>query len=422
MRNVITMTVLAFLSLAPFSEGLAEESSRAFTMGSQAFAEGDYLRALAYFEDAREAGVDGPAVHYNIAVCHYRLGNYKQAEGVFRFIANRYPEMGALAEYNLGLVLLRQAREDEARPLFERARQESSDEKIAQLAAAALRRLDSAPESAAKPPRWVSLVDFNVGHDDNVALLDESSVPAGQSVESAFTEALAVISGPLSDGSGFRFNGGAYTVRYNDAGEFDQTAVRLGGAYHWATRAWRMEAESHFNHTTLDGDGFEQRLGVGLDLKRNLSSTTTFGVQLVHDEVDGVEPQFAYLEGSRELLGVSLDRYGISGRLTLAYQFESNDRASASVAPTRNRVALHYRYTMSPGWNADFGLSFRSSAYDDLAVPRDEDLTELALGVQRNFARGLRFNGTYRWSDNGSNVDTFSYTRSRLSLGVGKSF
>ena len=423
MRKGIALTIFVVLSVfvSP-SPVWAQTRSEAFAAASQAFNDGDYLSALAYFEDAREAGVHGPAVHYNIAVCHYRLENYAQAEMAFRSVANRYPNMRALAQYNLGLVLLRQNRESEARSSFEQARQSGADEKVVELATAMLRRLDPSREPAAPPPRWFSFVDFNLGHDDNVALLDDSSLPAGQSVDSAFTEALAVISSPLVNGSGFRFNGSAYAVRYDDAGQFDQTALRLAGAYHWMTRAWRMEAGPHFNYATLDGDGFEQRLGIGVNLKRYLSSSTVFGVGVIHDEVDGAESQFAYLDGSREQLDMSVDKYGSSGRLTFAYKFESNDRTSASVSPTRHRLSLRYRYTMSPAWNADVALALRSSAYDDLAVPRDEDLTELSLGLLRTFAGGLLLNGTHRWSDNSSNVDAFTYTRSRISLGLTKTF
>ncbi len=421
MRRSIASIILSLLSLAPFSTGLAQDGDQAFAAGNQSFANGDYSRALAYFEDARDAGVEGPAVHYNIAVCQYHSGNYDEADATFRLVADRYPQMRALAEYNRGLVLLRQDRESEARPLFEQATR-GPDQKVAQLATAALRRLDSGREPVEQPSRWASFVDVSVGHDDNVALLEESSLPTGQSSESPFTEALAVISGPLSARSGLRFDGSAYAVRYDDAGQLDQTSVRLSGAYHWTTRAWRMEAESHFNRTTLDGDEFEERLGVGLNLKRPLSSSMTLGVQVVHDEVDGAESQFDYLEGSREQVGVSMDRYSRSGRVTLAYQLESNDRVGASVAATRSRVSVRYRYTMSTHWDADVGLSLRTSAYDDLVVPRDEDLTELSLGLGRSFALGLRLYVTYRGSDNNSSVDAFSYTRRRISLGVTKTF
>lgn len=422
MQSLITLIALALGSIAPFSVAFAEDVSAAFAAGTQSFVEKDYSRALANFEEARNAGVEGPAIHYNIGACHYRLGDYARAEVEFRLVADRYPAMRSLAEYNLGLVLLHEQRESEARVLFAQAREHDSGDKVAQLATTILTRLDSPREAAGRLSRWMSFVDVNVGHDDNVALIADSSVPAGQSVDSAFSEAFVAISGPLSPGRGLRFDGNVYAVRYNDAAEFDQTAIHLGGAYHWAMTRWQMEAESHFNRSTLDGDGFEQRLGLGVTLKRSLSPQTLLGMQLVRDEVDGIESQFSYLEGSRALVGLTFEWFRSSGRLTLGYQFESNDRASASASPTRNRIFVRYRYAMSPNWGADVGLSLRDSAYDDLAVTQDEDLTELAFRLTRNFARGLHLNAGYEWSDNRASVDVFTYARSRVSVGMTKSF
>jgi hypothetical protein len=183
-----------------------------------------------------------------------------------------------------------------------------------------------------------------------------------------------------------------------------------------------MEAESHVTRTTLGGDGFEERLGVGLAARRSLSTATVLSLNVVHDEVDGAESQFDYLEGARNQVGASIDRHGPNGRLTFAYQLEANDRASASVAPTRNRFSARYRYTAGTHWDADFRLSFRTSDYDELAMPRGEDLAELWLGFGRNFARGLRVYGAYQGSENDSDDELFSYTRSRIGLGLSKTF
>jgi hypothetical protein len=364
----------------------------------------------------------GPAVHYNIASCHYRLGDYQQAERAFRLVADRYPGMRTLAEYNLGLVFLRQNRVSEARRLFGAVRQQSTDPKLRSLAYRAMRRLDPSPSPVEPSVRWVGLLDFNVGHDDNVALIDDASLAANQSVDSPFTELVAVVSGPVSTAPGFRIDGSFYSVRYDDADGFDQNAARVGGVYHWRAGAWRLEAGPHFNYSTLNGDGFEQRVGAGLTLGRRLSATTVLSLRLVHDEVDGAESQFSFLEGSREQLGVTWDKYGTVGRLTLAYQLEINNRESASVAPTRNRLSVRYRYAMSSNWETDVLVAYRSSHYDDLMVTRDEDRTELSFGLVRRLRRGWQINGTYRWFDNDSNVDPYSYTRSRAVLGLTKNF
>jgi hypothetical protein len=429
-RNAVALAIFVLGSLAsPWALRSARADSVAFSNGTRAFAAGNYAKALAYFDEAKSAGVDGPAIHYNIGVCTFRLRNYGRAESEFRLVADRYPKMRALAEYNVGLVLRAEGREAAARKQFELARRTSTDEKITRLAEAMLHRSGPAAgsvQASARSPdsdtKWVSLVDFNVGYDDNVVLLDDSSLPPGQSSGSAFTEVLALVSGPISSEAGFRFNGSIYAVDYADTRDFNQTAARLGGAYRWNAGEWRLEAEIHFSDSTLDGDSFESRLGAGLTLRRPLTAVTALGLSFLHEDVDPAGSRFAFLDGAREQLGVTWDRYGMKGRLTLAYRHELNDRDSPAVSPARNGVSLSYRYTMSPAWTADVALGLRRSAFDDASARRDEDRYDLSAGIGRRFGRSWQMSGMYQWSENRSDVAAFTYTRTRLSFGVTKDF
>src|SRR5690606_30552397 len=85
----------------------------------------------------------------------------------------------------------------EARQAFERARAEG-DAAVAALADAMLER--TAPEEPIAPARkaaWIGLFDFALGYDDNVALVDESSLPAGLSTSSPMLEAFGFVRGRL---------------------------------------------------------------------------------------------------------------------------------------------------------------------------------------------------------------------------------
>lgn len=422
-RALLTIGLVFLTGSLPLFEAVAQDASASFAAGSRAFTDGDYEQALRHFEEARDAGSRGPAVHYNIGVSNYRLGNYTEAGIAFQALLDDYPTMRDLAQYNLALTRLKQGREREARNLFEKTQLEAGDEKLARLAAAMLDRMDSSSaHSAEATPSWFSSVDINAGHDENVALIDDSSLPAGVSVDSAFTELVAVLSGPVANAPGFRFDGSAYAVRYRDAGEYDQTSVRVGGVYSWNSGDWRIEAGPHFSYSTLNGDGFEQHLGAGLRLRRGIGSSLRLGLSFVHDEVSDADARFAYVEGARDRIGLTLDRYGNAGRLTLAYRIEINDRADPAVSPDRNRLSLRYRYAMSRNWAADFLVAYRTSRYDEMLVPRDEDRTEAAFGLVRELQGGWQVSGSYLWYDNDSNVDFYSYARSRLVLGVTRTF
>lgn len=420
-RLLAAIALLSLSAVWPAERTAAQDADALFLAGSTAFEEGDYLRALAFFQDARDAGIEGPAIHYNIGVCEYRLGDYAGAETAFRTVADEYPAMRALALYNLGLVRVRQDRDADARELFEQARRESNDPKIAQLAEAMLRRTAPAGETV-RSSRWRSVADLGIGYDDNVALLDEASLPAAQSVDSVFTEIFAALSGPMSADAGFRFDASAYAVHYPDASVYDQTALRVGGVYHWTGAGWYLEAGPSLNRSTLDGDGFEQRIGVDLWAWRALSAATSVQIRVSHEDIDSIESQFAYIEGSREQLGVAWERRDGAGGLSLGYDLELNDRADPRVSPTRHRLWTRYRYSPSPEWTADVQLALRVGRYGDLPVAREEDLTDLSLGFVRRFPRGWQLSGRYRWSDNDADVERLTYSRNRLTVGLRKNF
>ena len=83
---------LAFALLA-CSAVVAQTSSELFGQAEAAFEQEDYARALERFESARAAGMAGPALAYNIAVCLYRLERWSESEREFARLAERYPGM-----------------------------------------------------------------------------------------------------------------------------------------------------------------------------------------------------------------------------------------------------------------------------------------------------------------------------------------
>jgi tetratricopeptide (TPR) repeat protein len=419
MRGTLRLIFLGWLALAAFSvQAQPATAEEAFAAGTAAFDEGDHLRALAYFDEARKAGMDGAALHYNIGVAHYRLADYRNAAAAFTLIADRYPEMRGLAQYNLGLVAQRQGDRAAAESYFQQALRNSDDEVIRYLAARQL-RADTPPERK----EWLTLIDLRFGHDDNVLLLAEDiALPDGQSNESSFTEFWALVSGPIPKERGFRFDGSAFAVRYPDASVFDQTMLRIGGVYEWAWGTWRAELGPHVSYATLDGDTFEKRVGVGARIRREIGRQASFGIRLLHDDISEGASRFAAFKGSRDWLELRVDRRLTYGRFTAAYALEENDREGATVSPRRNKLSLRYQHAFNPRWVGDAQLSFRESRYDELAEPRTEDLTELALALIRTFTNGWQLSGLVSLAANDSAVPTVEYDRNRSSIGVTKQF
>jgi hypothetical protein len=392
------------------------DASALFAEGERAFSAGEHSEALRLFTEARDAGSAGPSSYYNIGVCQYLLRDYAAAEATFAELAARFPAMRELAEYNRGLALRARGESADARVAFERARA-SGDEKVAALARAQLLQLGT--PSARDEPRWSGYLSGGVGYDDNVALLDELVLTSGSS-SSPLVEALGVLTRDFGSGP-LRIDASGYWVRYSGADEFDQSALRVALVTEHDLGAWTLVAGPTLAQTTLDGDGFEDLIGVDLRLRRSFSESLSFETRFIYDDADAGDARFAYLEGSRRQLRLALAHSG-AGRARVGYDLESNDRADPGVSASRQRWSVTYQWQLPAQWTADVGLVHRKSRYRDASLPREERLLVLSFGARRDLQIGWALAADYRWSDNDSTVDAFSYDAQRVSLGLSRSF
>ena len=390
--------------------------------GSAAFASGDLESALAYFESARDRGLAGPAVHYNIAVCLYELGRWEAAGETFTFIASQFPGMAGLANYNLGLVARRQGEPAVAIDYFLAAyRQSEGDATIQTLASSQLAELE--PE-AALVSRWGGAFGARAGYDDNVALRDSSEVPLGVTTESPMLDVFASLAGPYAgSGEGFRFEGSLYAVRYFDADEFDQNEINAGGLYEWRPNAWRIQLGASLAAGWLGGDPFDRRIGLNFNAYRYLGENASVGIAWFYDDIREGDGLYAGIAGWRSHAVGRFRWFSNDGRrFLLRIRHERNDRVDPGVSPTRSEMTVDYRFQPDLGWGYEAGLSYRHSRFADLAIARTEDLWSVRFGVTRTLLEDWTLLAEYRYENNDSSDPTFSYDRNVLTVGALRTF
>src|SRR5690606_4731507 len=324
------------------------------------------------------------------------------------------------AEYNLGLVALKQNDAATAERHFRAALASTDDETIVYLAR---RQLAFEDERVADPrPERVALVDARLGYDDNVLLLaDEIPLPDGESAESRFLELWAMMSRPIAE-SGIRIDGSVYALRYAEASMFDQAMIQIGVPYAWTNGTWRAEAGPQLGWTTLDGRLLDRRLAIAARVSRDIGQRSAIELRLAHDEIDEGDSRYAFFAGDRDVLELRLERRGERGTLRLMHAVERNDRDAATVSPRRTRWAARYRYDLSASWLVDIEVSQRRSRFHELAEPRTENLGEVELEATRMLSDDWLLSAGVGLADNDSKVETVAYRRMRVSVGVMKQF
>lgn len=172
--------IAAFLCLVQPSGALAANASDMFADGNRLFRDDLYWAALLRYQQAGEAGMNTPLLHYNTGIAHYRAQQHIRArESLLK--AAREPRLRAIAHYNLGLNSYAADDIDDALHWLRMARNQQSNKKISELAVLAITRLQrTASEAdpvmlraaARKEPRDLFDLDVrarvSLGNDSNV--------------------------------------------------------------------------------------------------------------------------------------------------------------------------------------------------------------------------------------------------------------
>ena len=101
-KRRILLPALALLCLFGASTVLAATAYDAFEDGNRLFRDDLYWAALLRYQQASDAGMDSPLLHYNTGIAHYRAKQHIRARQSFTK-ALAAPGLRVVSQYNLGL-------------------------------------------------------------------------------------------------------------------------------------------------------------------------------------------------------------------------------------------------------------------------------------------------------------------------------
>lgn len=395
----------------------------------ESFSAGAFERALQGFLAARRAGLDTPALHFNLGATYYRLQRYAEARGEFQALV-RDPRWAALAHYNLGLTAQRMGEAGEAWVQFNLAHGDATDPGLRALAGAALQRLDG----ASLPSRTGRLVSLSLGYDSDPAPATEEALTGARPGGDYFAEAVAVLTRGLGGEAAPLWNAhGALVLRkYLDRDEFDLQGLRAGVRRDIDSGRARHGLGGYISVVYLDGALLEQTLALEAQARARLAGGRDLRGRYELARVDGGS-NYGYLGGWRQRLSAEA---GLGGRRALwraGYQLEIEDRRDLrqdgeffSYSPTRHLLFASVESPDAAGWRVHARVEYRASRYPDpylleggsRAIDRRDDRYGLVLRASRAVGLARRAFVEYGGYRNASTIERYDYRRGQLFLGV----
>lgn len=183
-NRILTATlaalVVAVATLAPMGVAQAMTAQEYFADGNRLFRDDLYWAALLRYQQASDAGLDTPLLHYNTGIAHYRAGQHIRARQSL-LLALDDPGLRVSAQYNLGLNAYKSGDTEEALRWFRLVRDQNENQILQHYAVVAISRIreeEDVPtqyeERVAKREAKRSFTNFEFnssigyGHDTNV--------------------------------------------------------------------------------------------------------------------------------------------------------------------------------------------------------------------------------------------------------------
>lgn len=406
-----------------------------FMQGISASKLGDYDKALNYFQNALENGMQSPELHYNLGVTYYKLGQLEKSKREFVQI-RLDSKLFALSRFNLGLIA--QAQDDSAQALryFQLVEKTASTKKLRDLSRVAINKVNSSPVTLQRESGWTWL-KFETGYDNNALLTaDTAAVDAASGKEDFLLDITSYGEYYLTGGTarGLRAVWYADYQHYADLNEYAFNDAELGTAYAFATGNWRHNISLFHSWLQFGGQEYQQTNRIQWSTRKFLQQELRLTLSADYERIDASD-EYTFLSGYRKSVGFGLAQ-NRRDRWSLRYTHERNSRNNdfedpnyyRSFSPVVNTIKIDKNFIISD-MILMVGASISSSQYqgndtrpDGTNAKRKDGFNVFTIGLSRDILNGWNLSGKIHYSENDSNFDEYGYQRALITVSMDKSF
>jgi len=396
----------------------------------------NYKKQLTHYLKAQQEN-KSPRLTYNIGVLYYKLEQYSESRTYFTKLLS-VDKYHALAKYNLGLLAYKSGDKQRAISWFQQLSDHQHEYKVSaklsKLAAAQVKKLTVKKAVKKKPEderfKLKSYVFAYYGHDDN--LIDPNgNVTTGDNFLNTYASATMKFKKPSLKDVSWRF--GFYSKDYTKLSGYDYRLINTAIGKSFYQDNWRHGLGLRLDSSTYGVTDYQLITRIEFKTRYKKLSDQLLMKYRYYD-IQSEDPLYDAYAGSRQLVSLAYEKKFSAQKIRLTLDFETNNRAdlrasgavTSSYSAARDTIGLSWLSKLNKRWQMRLKLKSRDSLYNDFStadnVRRKEERNSTSLQIKYRLKKRWWFVTEYRYSDNSSNIDRYTYTRNVSLVGVSGSF
>ncbi|MGD8572861.1 MAG: hypothetical protein PVH98_10410 [Gammaproteobacteria bacterium] len=428
-KIAVSLTLIILFAVVANASAAGDETAlQWYQRGKQALADNKFVDAIQFFKKAHDKGYDSARLHHAWGAALYQSKNYPEAQKHFE-IAGKDPAFTQLAYLNLGLVAIKQDRNDQAIAWFLKARDDGDSRKVRLLAEKMLQRMNYSVEESLLPEQTVIYFSTQAGYEDQSYSTTLDQVGGSDRFMEFNFYAATRLWGDKSRGIDANFNGYSLQNQESTDTEVSVMALRLG--YFKQEGSWQISSYLGLTPSYVGGDSYTTTTSADVQLRRDLSAATRVAGLIGYDAVRAASSDVDYAAGHDWQLQLQLKHTAEKGTYYLRYKYEQQDREDRllganfySYSPTRQSLRFKHRYYLSKTWRVNTTLRYRHSEYADSnringeVKQRSENQVQASATLGYMISRHATLLTGYEYTDNRSSWDRYTYNRNEYTVGI----
>lgn len=430
---IIAVGIFLWVSAPAYSQTESTDAAALTLKAKQAFTAKNYRVALGYFTQANEFSPTF-TLKYNMAVCHYKLGNWHEAYGMFRVLHAQEPD-NELVRMNLALAANRVQKTQEATTHFRALAETAESDTIAALAYKHYLQQPSTDDTAEleslETSRWMLSADIAYGTDDNIITVADDGATSESDTFIEYTFSAAWYSNADFDNSWF-LDTANYSSQYSDASEYD-TDVMVAGIQKYFTTGDRQRFNFgvSMDQSSIGGVGYLQSIYYKLGMRRKLDELSSLRLSVRLQDADNRSEIYSGVAGDSTRFSMDYRKRSGSSLWRLRYRFDQDDKNDSLQTGTNgttftsysaNRHGYYGSWSYTKGnWNTELFYEYRNSQYqdphlfsDNTGGLREDDRFYYGVQIERQLSDHWSLSLDISKTDNRSTLDRYDYNQTLI--------